>query len=89
MLQYKRCFVLLVRQWEKSKVVNLTQLSLAERIQLVEDLWDTIAVTPDAVLMTDVQKAELDRRLARYQARPDDSRSWAEVKATLLHRAQP
>jgi putative addiction module component (TIGR02574 family) len=70
-------------------VVDLTQLSLAERIQLVEDLWDTIAATPDEVPVTDAQKAELDRRLAQYQASPADGRSWAEMKAALLRRAQP
>lgn len=70
-------------------VVDLAQLSLAERIQLVEDLWDTIAATPEAVPVTDAQKAELDRRLARYQSSPVDGRSWAEVKAALLRQTQP
>lgn len=70
-------------------VVDLAQLSLAERIQLVEDLWDTIAATPEAIPVTDAQKAELDRRLARYQSSPADGRSWAEVKAALLRQTQP
>jgi putative addiction module component (TIGR02574 family) len=70
-------------------VVDLAQLSLAERIQLVEDLWDMIAATPEAVPVTDAQKAELDRRLARLQASPVDGRSWAEVKAALLRQRQP
>jgi putative addiction module component (TIGR02574 family) len=70
-------------------VVDLAQLSLAERIQLVEDLWDTIAATPEAVPMSDAHKAELDRRMAAYQSSPADGRSWAEVKAALLRRAQP
>jgi putative addiction module component (TIGR02574 family) len=56
-------------------VVDLTQLSLAERIQLVEDLWDMIAATPEAVSVTDAQKAELDCRLAGYQSSPADGRS--------------
>ncbi len=51
-------------------VVDLAQLRLAERIQLVEDLWDTIAATPEAVPVTDAQKTELDRRLARDQSSP-------------------
>ncbi len=70
-------------------VVDLTQLSVAERIQFVEDLWDTIAATPEAVSVTDAQKAELHRRLAAYQSSSADGRSWAEVKAALLRRARP
>lgn len=70
-------------------LVDLTHLSLAERIQLVEDLWDTIAANPETVSVTDAQKAELDRRLAAYQFSPADGHSWAKVKAALLHRARP
>jgi putative addiction module component (TIGR02574 family) len=69
--------------------VDLTQLTIAERIQLVEDLWDTIIATPEAVPLNDAQRAELDRRLAAYRASPADGRSWAEVKAALLRRSLP
>ncbi len=69
--------------------VDLTQLTVAERIQLVEDIWDSLAATPDALSLSDVQRAELDRRLAAYQASPSDGRSWADVKAAILRRAQP
>jgi putative addiction module component (TIGR02574 family) len=70
-------------------IVDLAQLSLAERLQLVEYLWDTIAATPDSLPVTDVQKAELDRRLASYRASPTDGRGWAEIKAALLKQPQP
>jgi putative addiction module component (TIGR02574 family) len=69
-------------------VVDLAQLSLAERMQLVEDLWDAIVAAPEAAPVTDAQKAELDHWLASYQVSPADNRSWAEVKVTLLCRAQ-
>jgi putative addiction module component (TIGR02574 family) len=55
-------------------LVDLAQLSLAERMQLVEDLWDAIAAAPEASPVTDTQKAELDRRLSSYQVRPADNR---------------
>lgn len=62
---------------------ELRQLSIAERIQLVEDLWDSIAAdAPDAPL-TEAQKVELDRRLAT----PDGPlHSWADIKAGLVSR---
>lgn len=69
-------------------VFDFAQLSLAERIQLVEDLWDTIAAIPGAVLLTDAQKAEIDHRLGAYQSRSADGSSWLEVKAALLRQSQ-
>lgn len=39
------------------------ELSLDERIKLVEDLWDSIAAEQEVLHLTDEQWAELDRRL--------------------------
>jgi putative addiction module component (TIGR02574 family) len=47
---------------------NLHTLPIAERIQLVEDLWDSIAADQAALLLTDEQRAELDRRLDAYES---------------------
>ena len=44
---------------------EIQQLGIAERIQLVEDLWDSVASRTSNFPITDVQKAELDRRLAK------------------------
>ena len=41
---------------------DFSKLSVAERIQLAEDLWDSIPESTD-VPLTDAQKTELDRRL--------------------------
>jgi putative addiction module component (TIGR02574 family) len=62
---------------------EILQLSIAERIQLVEDIWDSIAVVPDAIEMTEEQEAELDRRLEAYQANPNEGISWNELKDKL------
>jgi putative addiction module component (TIGR02574 family) len=47
-------------------------LSVAERLQLVGDIWDSIAEEANAAVLplTDEQKTELDRRLAEYDADP-------------------
>jgi putative addiction module component (TIGR02574 family) len=45
---------------------KLQQLTVDERIKLVEDLWDSIAVDQDALPVTADQKTELDRRLNAY-----------------------
>ena len=41
-------------------------MSVAERIQLVEDIWDSIAAVPEATPLTDEQRQEIDRRLEAY-----------------------
>ncbi len=64
-------------------IEELLKLSVAERIQLVEDLWDSIATDADAYPLTEAQKAELDRRLAEHEADPDSALPWEEVRERL------
>ena len=59
---------------------NIKQLSIAERLQLVQDIWDSITLSPDLVPVTDQQQQELDNRLERYNQNPDSGKSWEEVK---------
>ena len=61
-------------------MAEITQMSTAERIQLVEDIWDTIAARPEEVALTEAQTQELDRRLAAYYQAPAAGASWAEVR---------
>ncbi len=63
--------------------VDISQLSIAERIQLAEDLWDSILERQDELPLTDAQKQELDRRLENYQQEPTSGSTWEEVKQRL------
>jgi putative addiction module component (TIGR02574 family) len=67
-----------------SPLSELRKLSVAERLQLVQDLWDSIAEEPGALPLTDAQREELDRRLADAECNPGSGRPWAEVKERLL-----
>ncbi|MDR0843496.1 MAG: addiction module protein [Acidobacteriota bacterium] len=58
-------------------------MSVSERIQLIEDIWDTIAETPESIELTAVRKAELDRRLDAYHRNPGEGASWKEVRARI------
>ena len=62
---------------------EILQLSVAERIQLVEDIWDSIATVPEAVSLTEEQQAELERRLETYRANPNEGISWNDLKEKL------
>jgi putative addiction module component (TIGR02574 family) len=65
-------------------MAELLQLSPAERIQLAEDLWDSVADSmPD---LTQEQIAECERRLAEHDRDPTRALPWEEVRARLLSR---
>jgi putative addiction module component (TIGR02574 family) len=63
---------------------DIAKLSLTEKIQLVEDLWDSILQESAEIPLTPVQKAELDRRLEAHQQDPHAVSSWEEVKKRFL-----
>ena len=59
---------------------SIFDLSPAEKLQLVEDLWDDLAGTPEAVPVHDWQKDELARRKANLLKNPASGLSWEDVK---------
>lgn len=58
---------------------DFRKLSLEERIQLVEDLWDSIAADHNLLPLTPEERAELDRRLDAYQANGNPGRLAEDV----------
>jgi len=69
------------------KTADIIELSVAERIQMVEDIWDSIAAVPEAVLLSEGQKLELDHRLKAYHLNPDAGSPWTEVRERILNRS--
>jgi putative addiction module component (TIGR02574 family) len=65
---------------------SVFDLSPAEKLQLVEDLWDDLAATPDAVPVHDWQKQELERRKANLARNPGSALTWEQVKANARSR---
>jgi putative addiction module component (TIGR02574 family) len=63
--------------------VEISQLSISERIQLAEDLWDSILDRQDEVQLDPAQQQELDRRLDRHRQDPTVGSSWETVKQRL------
>ena len=66
-----------------TQLSEILQLTIAERIQLAEDIWDSVAAFPEAIPLTDAQKEELDRRLQAYDKNPNEGISWDELKNRL------
>lgn len=55
------------------------QMSPAERIEYLQDMWDRVADEPETVPVTDAQRDELRRRVAAYRADPGAVVPWEQV----------
>jgi putative addiction module component (TIGR02574 family) len=62
---------------------NAENLSIAERIMLVEQICDSIVAEQELLEVTRAQQHELDRRLEAYEPSPNLGANWEEVKARL------
>jgi putative addiction module component (TIGR02574 family) len=69
----------------KALLVELMKLTPAERIQLAEDLWDSIA-PEEMPPLTDEWQQEIERRLAEHQKDPTTAVPWEEVRSWLWSR---
>jgi putative addiction module component (TIGR02574 family) len=67
-------------------VDTVKRLPLAERIELVEALWESITQEGYEPPLTPAQAAELDRRLEAHRRNPNDVVSWESIKEDLSSR---
>jgi putative addiction module component (TIGR02574 family) len=68
---------------------ELFAMTAAERIQLAEDLWDSVAADPEAMPpLTDTQRVELDRRLQEHARNPGAATGWEQVRERLWSRVK-
>jgi putative addiction module component (TIGR02574 family) len=65
---------------------DFLSLSVPERIILVEDIWDSISEVPEAVVLTEEQKSELDRRLDAYHKNPTEGSPWSDLRVRIRSR---
>ena len=66
--------------------LDISKLSLAERIQLAEDLWDSVAAETGGLPLTAAQAAELDHRLTQLARDPGGGDSWDVVRGRIQER---
>ena len=67
----------------KKLLTEALELDVAERIQLAQDIWDSISRVPEPLDLTEEQKAELKRRIDSYRQNPSDSISWEDLKTEI------
>jgi putative addiction module component (TIGR02574 family) len=64
---------------------DLKTLTVAERIELAEAIWDTVAEDAgvDVLAVSEDHRQELDRRLEDLEENPSAGSSWEEVRTRL------
>jgi putative addiction module component (TIGR02574 family) len=72
---------------KRALVAEILELPIAERMQLVEAIWDSISAAPESLPLTQWQREELDRRLAEYEADPASGSSLEEVFGRIHRRS--
>ena len=70
-------------------VEDIKKLSVSERIELVEDIWNSIAEEPRfSPILSAEEREELHRRYAAHQADPSTSIPWSRVRAKIFSGTQ-
>jgi len=63
-----------------SNIKDILKLSVDERINLVQTIWDSIAADTEVSEINEEHKKILDKRLEAQQNNPSNVASWEEVK---------
>jgi putative addiction module component (TIGR02574 family) len=68
--------------------IDVASLSLEERLWLLDELWESLSRTPEAIPLTDAQRAELDRRLNELESEGPVGIPWVEVLRRIGSRSK-
>jgi putative addiction module component (TIGR02574 family) len=71
---------------ETVSLSEVFQMPVADRIRLVQALWDSIAQDPSKIPVTAEQRTLLERYYSEYLANPGEVLPWSEVKERLKSR---
>jgi putative addiction module component (TIGR02574 family) len=70
------------------RAVDIASLTREERLDLLEELWESLAAAPEALPLTPAQQAELDRRLDDLDREGPIGIPWDEVLSQIRSRAR-
>jgi len=68
--------------------LGIDSMSVDERIKLVQEIWDSVAVDAGLQPPNAAERAELDLRIAEDDATPGDVTAWESIKAEAQSRWQ-
>ena len=58
---------------------DFSHLTPTERVQLADQLWESLAEEPEALPLSEAQSEELDRRLDTYRQNPGAGIPWRDA----------
>ena len=65
--------------------IDALELSIPERIELVEDIWDTITAEPVSIKLTEDEKRIIDTRLETFHQNPELGSPWEDVYNKIVN----
>lgn len=69
---------------KSAQIMDVLQLPVEDRLELVGAIWDSLSAFPDALRLSDEQSAELEQRLESFRRAPEQGSRWEDVKARIL-----
>ena len=70
----------------KFSAADALALPVPERLQLVEEIWNSIAEAPEALQLTEEDKRLIDERLEARRRNPSAGSPWQEACARIIAR---
>jgi putative addiction module component (TIGR02574 family) len=62
---------------------EIRKLTTAQRLLLLDEIWDSLLEESHEFPLTSEQREELDRRLEDCERNPNDCEPWDQVRADL------
>jgi putative addiction module component (TIGR02574 family) len=63
---------------------HIFELPTDERVEIAQEIWESVVEHPEALPLTSAQKEELERRWKAFEQNPDEGEPWDDVKKSLL-----
>jgi putative addiction module component (TIGR02574 family) len=68
----------------RTEISHILELPTAERVAIVQEIWESMLEKPEGIGVTAAQREELERRWIDLQENPNEGESWTDVKKSLL-----
>ena len=63
---------------------QILELPAEERVEIAQQIWESVVDHPESLPITAAQRDELERRWQAFQENPDEGEPWEDVKRALL-----
>jgi putative addiction module component (TIGR02574 family) len=70
------------------KTLGIDQLSIEERLALVEEIWESVVPSIENEPLTPEEEQILTTRIADLDANPDQFTTWEEIKRRVKNGAR-